>query len=379
VMQYKLTEVAPLIAERVPSFEGEKLYVATGSLDDRENISGEYVTYKDRPSRADLIVKRNDLCFARMQDTKKICLITEKKEKFIYSTGFAVIRPNLDIIFPRFLYHLLNSIPFQIKKNSLCSGATQKAITNEKINSIEIEVPDISEQIRIAKILDSAEVIYRNRELAIKKLGELAKSVFIEMFGDRKSNNLKLDKLPLSKIASISSGSTPSRSESDLMGGDILWIKTTELVGKKIYDSQEKLSKKGLQSIGGKINPENSILVAMYGQGQTRGRVGLLSAAAATNQACGVIRPNETFSSNFMFWQLKFAYEDLRALGRGGNQENLNLQLLGGFEVLMPPLSQQLAYDNFIAKYEAANASFDSYLHLTSKLIKMVQLESYGN
>jgi len=183
VILCKLAEVAPLVADRVAAFEGICEYVATGSLDNFQGITSESITYANRPSRADLTVKKNDLCFARMQSTEKVLLITEDNKNFIYSTGFAVIRPNIKSVFPRFLFHLIKSSSFQAKKDLLCSGATQKAITNEKINSIDILLPPLAEQQRIASILDKAEFIKRKRELAIEKLDELEQSVFYDLLG----------------------------------------------------------------------------------------------------------------------------------------------------------------------------------------------------
>lgn len=295
---------------------------------------------------------------------------------FATSTDCLVVEPKKEKgILPKYVYYYIASNLHILEEGF--KGAGLKHISKSYIEELEIPLPSISEQRKIVTTIDKSELVFESRKLMIQRLDDLAQSVFVDMFGDRRSNKRGLQKLPLNKIAVITSGSTPSRAETDLMGGDILWIKTTELVGKRISDSQEKLTKKGLQSIGGKLNPINSILVAMYGQGQTRGRVGLLDSTAATNQACGVIRPSDSFSSNFMFWQLKFAYEELRALGRGGNQENLNLQLLGGFEVLLPSLSDQLEFDSFIAKYELVRANIESCLNITNSLKTMVQLEAF--
>lgn len=74
----------------------------------------------------------------------------------------------------------------------------------------------------------------------------------------------------------------------------------------------------------------------MYGQGQTRGRVGLLKVPAATNQACAAILPGERINQNFLYALLMMQYERLRAMGRGGNQANLNLGMIKSFRVPCP-------------------------------------------
>jgi type I restriction enzyme S subunit len=92
--------------------------------------------------------------------------------------------------------------------------------------------------------------------------------------------------------------------------------------------------------------------VALYGQGKTRGKAAVLGIEAATNQACGVLQPNEKYETPFLFQQLRLSYQRLRDLGRGGNQENLNLGLLSNFTVLLPPLELQQEFARRVAAIE---------------------------
>nr|MBP8230378.1 restriction endonuclease subunit S [Xylophilus sp.] len=179
-------------------------------------------------------------------------------------------------------------------------------------------------------------------------------------------------------VAEITTGSTPGRGSDGYYGGNIPWVKTTEVAGDEIYDTEEKLTEAGLKAIRGKLHPINSIVVAMYGQGQTRGRCALLRIEASCNQACGVIKPSEEFVPWFMFTQLLLAYERLRALGRGGNQENLNLQLLGSFEVLVPPLPLQQTFATRIASIEALKATHRRALAALDALFASLQQRAFA-
>jgi len=85
----------------------------------------------------------------------------------------------------------------------------------------------------------------------------------------------------------------------------------------------------------------------MYGQGITRGRVGILMNESATNQACAGIIPNEKFDSTFLFYQLQYLYSHLRKLGRGGGRPNLNLNIIKNYEVLTPIIKDNLDIDKF--------------------------------
>ena len=257
-------------------------------------------------------------------------------------------------------------------------GATIKGITRQVVADLVIPLPPLEEQRRIAAILDRAETLRTQRRSALALLDSLTQSLFLDMFGDPVANPKGFIKQPLSGVAEITTGSTPGRGSDGYYGGNIPWVKTTEVAGDEIYDTEEKLTEAGLKAIRGKLHPINSIVVAMYGQGQTRGRCALLCIEASCNQACGVIRPSEEFVPRFMFAQLLLAYERLRALGRGGNQENLNLQLLGSFEVLVPPEVLQQTFATRIASIEALKATHRRALAALDALFASLQQRAFA-
>lgn len=188
-MQVPLLKVAPLATDRVQPFDGERPYIATGDIKDEVGFQVTPVTYNGRPSRADLTVQPGDVCFARMASTKKIMEFSTDSQGLILSTGFAVLRPQRDKLHSGYLRHWLSSKAFQISKDRLCTGATQKAITNEKISLLTIPLPErIEDQIRIAEILDNVEVLQAMRRTALDRLDTLTQAIFLDMFGDPVSN-----------------------------------------------------------------------------------------------------------------------------------------------------------------------------------------------
>ena len=154
-----LTQHAPLATDRVTEFAGERGYLATGSVSNDGILSPEPVTYESRPSRANLTAKLGDVCFARMKTTQKVFRIDEAGAEAILSTGFAILRPNPAHLDSRYLRRWVASDAFQFRKDRLCTGATQKAITNAKIATLLIPLPPVAEQKRIAEILDAADTL----------------------------------------------------------------------------------------------------------------------------------------------------------------------------------------------------------------------------
>ncbi len=320
---------------------------------DCADVWGVAETFVRRPEQ---ILQEGDLLVSSANSWNlvgKCCWIPKLPWKSTFGGFVSALRADPQKINPRFLYWWFSSDRTQALLRSFGQKTTSISNLNaERCLNLDVPLPALAEQRRIAAILDQADALRTKRREALAQLDSLTQSIFMDMFGDPVTNPHGLKKLPLASVTEISTGSTPSRSEKSYYEGSIPWVKTTEVVGEPIFDTEEKLTEIGLRAIRGKLHPVGSIMVAMYGQGQTRGRSGLLAIEAACNQACGVVRPSEKFDSLFMFSQLQSAYERLRALGRGGNQENLNLQLLGSFEVLLPPLSAQHTFTNRIGAVE---------------------------
>ncbi|MGI8481185.1 MAG: restriction endonuclease subunit S [Chthoniobacterales bacterium] len=147
----------------------------------------------------------------------------------------------------------------------------------------------------------------------------------------------------LAEIAETCSGTTPSRSRRDYFGGTIPWVKTGELTDGLITKTEEYVTDNALRESALRLLPKKTLLVAMYGQGQTRGRTGLLGCEATTNQACFAILPNERIDTEFLQFWFRSSYQRLRFLtaNRGANQPNLNGNVLSEELIPLPSLSIQ--------------------------------------
>lgn len=158
-------------------------------------------------------------------------------------------------------------------------------------------------------------------------------------------------------VAETRSGARPPRERLDFFQGSIPWVKTAELRDSVIMDTEEHISGSALGESSLPLLPPGTLLVAMYGQGQTRGRTGLLCVPATTNQACFAILPNPAaFEPTYLQFWFRFSYPRLReeTQARGGSQPNLNGQLLRHQQVPLPPLSDQKRTATALAEQFAA-------------------------
>lgn len=144
-------------------------------------------------------------------------------------------------------------------------------------------------------------------------------------------------------ICTIGSGGTPSRSIPQYYMGNIPWIKTGEVINEVIFETEEHISQDAIKNSSAKLYPSGSLIIAMYGQGDTRGRTAKMGTVAATNQACAVLYNinNSIINSDYLWYYLQGRYDDLRSLASGNNQPNLNAGKIGNFDVIIPPMDVQ--------------------------------------
>ena len=146
----------------------------------------------------------------------------------------------------------------------------------------------------------------------------------------------------ISDIAKVSSGGTPSRSNSSYWGGNIPWVTTTQIDFNTIKSALQFITEEGVKKSAAKLLSAGTLLMALYGQGKTRGKVAILGLDAATNQACASICLNENIALiRFVFLDLQRRYEEIRDLSNDGGQKNLSGQLVKSLTVSTPTLPEQ--------------------------------------
>lgn len=133
---------------------------------------------------------------------------------------------------------------------------------------------------------------------------------------------------PLGKLFETMTGGTPDRTSKKYWNGTIPWVTTSLIDFNVICSAEEFISVEGLENSSAKLFPKDTVLIAMYGQGKTRGKVALLGIEATTNQACAAILPRHDIDPVFTFMSLCGRYDEMRALSNSGGQENLSQGIL---------------------------------------------------
>ena len=186
-------------------------------------------------------------------------------------------------------------------------------------------------------------------------------------------------KKELGDIAHITSGGTPSREKVEYWAnGTIPWIRTTEVQNcvLNLEDAKEFITELGLKKSSAKLVPAGSILLAMIGQGKTRGQVALLNFEATTNQNCAVIIFNPNNDSAFYFHYLLSQYENIRAASNSAGQSNLSGALVKAIRVPVPPLCEQKKIAQILSIWDKAILATEKLLENSQqqKIALMQQL-----
>lgn len=153
----------------------------------------------------------------------------------------------------------------------------------------------------------------------------------------------------IEEISIVTSGGTPSRSVREYWSGNIPWVTTSLVDFNVINEAKEFITQVGLDNSSAKLFPKDTILMAMYGQGITRGKVAILGIEATTNQACAAIKLKNGFDTKFIFQNLMNRYEEIRDLSNEGGQKNLSAGIIKEILISFPEKEEQTKIASFLS------------------------------
>lgn len=308
-------------------------------------------------SMADLAAKHlrpGDLLVCEGGEVGRAAVWNGEVEVMSFQNHLHRLRPlAVDDVDPRFYVYFLQSAFTQL---GIFEGAGNKTtipnLSRNRLAALQVPHPALDEQQDIVAVLgrvrDAIRLHKASAELSKVLKRAAMDAVFTHGLRGEPQKESVLGPLPrnwqvttLGSVASLSTGTTPSTKRLDYYKGAAPFIKTAEIVNNRIHTATTLVSPEAITEYGLKMYKPGTVLMAMYGQGKTRGQVAILEIAATTSQNAAAIEPHDCIDGVFLWQYLLSKYDHLRGMGSLGHLSHLNLGYLRDLYVLCPPLEEQ--------------------------------------
>jgi type I restriction enzyme S subunit len=315
-------------------------------------------------------VKKGDILFNRTSEVaEEIALASVYLDDELVVFGGFVIRGrplNKDIShnFSKYLFH---GKKFRTQAVRKAQGAIRSNIGQGDLCKIRIDLPPLKEQEGIAKILSCWDEAIELQECILTNLRMLRnfilKTEVKKICADKNVKSYKISEV----CSKVTSGGTPSTKNAEYWkGGEIPWMNSGEINLKFVSQVEGRITDLGLRNSSTKIIPANSVLVALAGQGRTRGTVAINKIPLCTNQSLAVLIPGSEINYLYLYYNLESRYQELRKVSTGeGGRGGLNLQILSNLKIPLPDLSVQKSLSESFYKIDE---SIDIYKKLKEHL-----------
>ena len=284
--------------------------------------------------------------------------------------GWLVISDFNNYFIPDFLYHLLNSNKYQqlMRQKASFGGAVQN-LNADIVRALEMPVPPLEVQREIVRILDSYTEKVEQLKLELNAELDARKKQYELYRGKMLTFDEKIHWESLGNTCELVTGATPSKTRMEYWEyGTISWMSSGEVNNKRIFSTEAKITQLGYDNASTTLVPIHSVVIALAGQGKTRGKVAITEIELCTNQSICSIVCGDKILYKFLYYFLDSKYEELRAISNGdGSRGGLSLRILSPYKIPVPSLEKQREIINFLDSY------IEEYEALQSNLVAEIE------
>jgi type I restriction enzyme S subunit len=301
------------------------------------------------------LLRPADILFARTGATVgKSFRITGQIPESVFASYLIRVRCDLDDL-SRYLAYYFQSPGYWEQVTASSAGTGQPNVNGTKLKELKFPLAPAPQQLAIADKLDNIVEKISSCRARINRVPQILKR-FREAVLEaavsgrlteewRNANEIRDERVAtdIQSISRVGTGSTPLRSHSHFYSANgTAWITSAATSQPLVSHAEEFVTEAAIKAHRLKVFPAGTLLVAMYGEGKTRGQVTELAIEATINQACAAIVVDESKATKgFIKLVLKANYMQMRALAEGGNQPNLNLSKIKAFPLQLPPVEEQ--------------------------------------
>ncbi|HIF9529832.1 TPA: restriction endonuclease subunit S [Photobacterium damselae] len=344
-----------------------------GGVVRREHLLGKQISVKSQ-----YYLKQGDFLISKRQIVHGACgIVPPSLDGSIVSNEYSIFTAK-DTFDLGYLRYLSETLYFQ----QTCFHSSIGVHIEKMIFKLDdwfnwdFNIPPISEQHNIVKVLSTWDNAITTTEKLIANSKQQKKALMQQLLtGKKRLTNPETGKVfegewlktTIDSIAKTTAGATPSTRKPEYWGGDIPWMSSGEINLKQVHSVEKKITALGFSKSSTKVIPKKSILIALAGQGKTRGTVAINHIELCTNQSIAAILLNKEIADyNFVYFNLDSRYTELRAMSTGdGGRGGLNLSIINSIPLSIPEIKEQkciarvlVAADKEIELLEAKLAHF---------------------
>jgi type I restriction enzyme S subunit len=394
-MNSKIQAISSFLTERKERLKPEEANELNLKRIEKIDFSGQIHLVENKLTKTGMIVvKKGDLVISGINVAKGALAVYEGDEDVIATIHYSSYSFDKEKIDINFLKWFLKSPAFVDALEEQTGGGIKTEIKAKKFLSLKIPIPMLNQQKNIESNLNRFEEKYNKVSEELQTQLELINKLRSSILSDAVSGKLvpqdpndesaefllekikaekeKLikegkikkqkplppiseDEIPyelpngwiwcrLNELADVGTGATPLKSQvTYYKNGTIPWITSSSTGNSIINQAETFITEKALLETNCKIYPKETLILAMYGQGKTRGQISELNVDAAINQACAsiVLYQFEKYLKQYLKLFFQKYYLEIRELAAGGAQPNLNLQKVKSTSIPLPPLEEQ--------------------------------------
>ena len=335
--EYKLGELCNAISDTYKRGAKEVVLINTSDVLEGKCLNHVRVPNENLKGQFKKTFQYNDILYSEIRPAnKRFAFVDFDATDYIASTKLMVLRHN-DKITPQYLYYILKSqnVIEELQMLAESRSGTFPQITFSELSNLKVWLPNKKTQNKIFSILSSLDdKIEVNRRIN-EQLEELAQALFKSWFVDfepfKDGEFVESELVKLGDVVKTTSGGTPSRKHMEYYGGNYGWVKSKELNGTFIVDTEETITDEAIAKSSAKLLPEKSILIAMYGA--TVGQYAILSKAMTCNQAVCALLPNDNYPYTYLFMFAKNKKDELINKAVGSAQQNISQILIKDLDI----------------------------------------------
>jgi type I restriction enzyme S subunit len=320
------------------------------------------------------------------QPVGRVTLFSKKEGTYLYGNFLQRLRVNKKIALPKYIFYQLYFKYLNGETESLQNNSTNlRNLRYDEFIVLPILLPPLPIQQQIVSKLNKQMAQIEIMKKEAEKERDISKEFFQSFLKKELSDQNEWKKYKIEDLCFLKTGGTPSKSVKEFWNnGNIKWLVSGDVNKEFIYEVEGKITKEGLDNSNAKMLPVNSVLIALNGQGKTRGTVAILKVESTCNQSIVAFIPKERKQLDylFLFYYLKASYEKLRNLTGDNERSGLSIRILNNYEINVPEINVQREIvkraEYFNKEQRIINENVNQKLQVIYQLPQSILNETFG-